>query len=567
MERSNRNYAFTSAFVGALGDLGLRHVCITPGSRNSPLALAFADHPGITDWIHHDERSSAFFALGLAATGRLPVAVVTTSGTAAAELHPAAVEARLARVPLLLLTADRPPELRDIGAPQAVDQINLFGTAAKWFHDAATPNPRLRAYPASLAARAWAAAMDAPSGPVHLNFPFRDPLAPVTVPGDVEERYERPPTPRYVPGRLELDPAAAEAIANEVSGRRNLLIAGPLDRPDFPGAVAALAARADSPILADPLSQLRAGDHDRTQVITTGDSLARIGRLERDLAPEVVIRFGAVPTSKALTSWLADHPEIRQIVIDDAGWRDPGGSAATVIHTDPVDFADRLAGSMTSTPPGWAAAWHKADQAARAALGSSIDFPSEPAVVLALAEALPNNTLLYVGSSMPVRDVDAFFPSIDRRVRFLSNRGANGIDGLISSGLGAAAEGRPVVVLSGDLSLLYDLTALGTAARYGLPVTVIVINNDGGGIFHFLPQAAFPEHFERLLGTPHGTDFQASADLFGIEHQLVDDEAVFKRLVGTPADRPRLIEVRTNRVENVAIHEKAWRAVADSSSA
>jgi len=564
MKRSNRNYAFTTAFVAALADLGLRHVCITPGSRNSPLALAFADHPGITDWIHHDERSSAFFALGLAITGRLPVAVVTTSGTAAAELHPAAIEARLARVPLLLLTADRPPELRDIGAPQAIDQINLFGTAVKWFHDAATPNPRLGRYPATLAARAWAAAMDVPSGPVHLNFPFRDPLAPVIVPGDIEEHDERPPTPRYVPGRLGLDAAAAEEIAKQVSGRRNLLIAGPLDRPDFPGAVAALAAQADSPILADPLSQLRAGDHDRTQVITTGDSLARIGRLDHDLVPEFVIRFGAVPTSKALSTWLADHPQMRQIVVDDAGWRDPGGSAATVIRTDPVFFADRLAGSMTSAPSGWATAWHKAERAARAALGSSIEFPSEPAVVIALAEALPDNTLLYVGSSMPVRDVDAFFPSIDRRVRFLSNRGANGIDGLISSGLGAAAEGRPVVVLSGDLSLLHDLTALGTAAKYELPVTVIVINNDGGGIFHFLPQAAFPEHFERLFGTPHGTDFQATADLFGIEHHLVDDEAVFKRLVGTPAEYPRLVEVRTNRVENVAIHEKAWRAVADT---
>jgi 2-succinyl-5-enolpyruvyl-6-hydroxy-3-cyclohexene-1-carboxylate synthase len=564
MKRTNRNYAFTTAFVEALADLGLRHVCITPGSRSSPLAFAFADHPDITDWIHHDERSSAFFAVGLAVATRRPVAVVTTSGTAAAELHPATVEARLARVPLLLLTADRPPELRDVGAPQAIDQLDLFGTATKWFHDVAIPDPRLGAYPTALAARAWAAALDLPAGPVHLNFPFRDPLAPVAVAGDTIEQPFPPQPPTYVPGRLELDPAAAQELARAVSGRRILLVAGPLDRARFPEAAGALAVQAGSPIVADPLSQLRAGRHDRTHVITTGDPLARAGRLDGDLAPEVVIRFGAIPTSTALSTWLVDHPEIPQIVVDDGGWRDPGASATTAVRSDPASFAGQLTAMIDPSPAGWAMVWEKADQVARAALASSLVFPSEPAIVTALAEAIPDDTILYVGSSMPVRDVDAFFPSIDRRVRFLSNRGANGIDGLISSGLGAAAEGHPVVILSGDLSLLHDLTALGTAARFDLPITVILINNDGGGIFHFLPQAAFPQHFERLLGTPHGTDFQAAADLFGIEHHLVEDDTVFKQLVGMRTKNPRLIEIRTDRTKNVAIHEEAWKAVADS---
>jgi 2-succinyl-5-enolpyruvyl-6-hydroxy-3-cyclohexene-1-carboxylate synthase len=562
MERSNRNYAFTNAFVQSLADLGLREVCMTPGSRNSPLALAFADHPGITDWIHHDERSSAFFALGLALASRLPVAVVTTSGTAAAELHPAAIEARLARVPLLLLTADRPPELRDVGAPQAINQLNLFGTAAKWFHEAALPDPQLKRYAVNLAARAWTAAVDQPSGPVHLNFPFRDPLAPVVVPGDVPESDEVVKTPAYLPARLEVDSVRAEEIATQASGKRALLIAGSLDRPGFPEAVTTLAAAAAWPILADPLSQLRAGDHDRNNVITTGDPLARIGRLAGDLKPEAVIRFGAMPTSKALSTWLTEHPVIPQIVVDEAGWRDPGLSATTMVRCDPIAFLEHMTGKIDPGPSDWVTAWQKADRAARTALESSLSFPSEPGVVAALAEAIPDGTTLYVGSSMPVRDVDAFFPSIGRRVRFLSNRGANGIDGLISSSLGAAAAGHPVVVLSGDLSLLHDLTALGTAARLGLPITVIVVNNDGGGIFHFLPQADFPEHFERLLGTPHGTDFQGAAGLFGIQHHLVDARKAFKELVGLAAGYPRLIEIRTNRTENVAIHERAWQAVA-----
>jgi len=564
MRASNRNYAFTSEFVDALASLGLGHVCITPGSRNSPLALAFADHPGITDWIHHDERSSGFFALGLANASRRPVAVVTTSGTAAAELHPAAVEAYLARIPLLLLTADRPPELRDVGAPQATNQADLFGKSVKWSYEVAVPDPQSGSYATTLASRAWAAALDLPVGPVHLNFPFRDPLAPVVVPGDKAEKPEIGPPPAYIPGRLEIDRPATEKISAAVSGRRALLIAGPLDRPGFPGAVTTLATRTGFPIVADPLSQLRAGGHDRTLVITTGDPLARVGRLDGDLAPEIVIRFGAIPTSKTLSTWLADHPEIPQYVVDDAGWRDPGGSAATMVRSDPVLFARQLVGELDPAPAEWAAGWEAAERAARVALTDQLTFPSEPAVVAGLAEAIPDETTLYVASSMPVRDVDAFFPSIDRQVRFLSNRGANGIDGLISSGLGAAAGGDPVFVLSGDLSLLHDLTALGTAARLGLPATVVVINNDGGGIFHFLPQAAFPKHFERLLGTPHGTDFQAAAELFGIEHHLVDDEAAFEDLVATVVGHPRLIEVRTSRTENVAIHERAWQAVAGS---
>ena len=297
-------------------------------------------------------------------------------------------------------------------------------------------------------------------------------------------------------------------------------------------------------------------------VITTGDPLARIGRLAGDLKPEAVIRFGAMPTSKALSTWLTELPSIPQIVVDEAGWRDPVLTATNVVRSNPTSFADYLARRVDPAPLDWSAAWQNADRAARAALESSLSFPSEPGVVAALAGVIPDETTLYVGSSMPVRDVDAFFPSIERRVRFMSNRGANGIDGLLSSGLGAAATGGPVIVLSGDLSLLHDLTALGTAARFALPITVIVVNNDGGGIFHFLPQAAFPEYFERLLGTPHGTDFQGAADLFGIEHHLVDNETVFQDLVGATTGHPRLIEVRTDRTENVAVHERAWRAVA-----
>lgn len=561
MERSNRNYDFTSAFVDGLASMGLRHVCLAPGSRNSPLALPFAAHPAITDWIHHDERSAAFFALGLAKTTRAPAAVVTTSGTAAAELHPAAVEARLGRVPLLLLTADRPPELRDLGAPQAIDQIDLFGSAAKWFHEAAVPERGLGRYSVALAARAWSAACDQPAGPVHINFPFRDPLAPLPEEFDVGEDSRALPPTSYRPARLVPNDGVIEEVAAEMAGKRLLIVAGPLDQPGFPAAVAALAEACHSPIIADPLSQLRAGPHDRSLVVTTGDVLARIGRIDDALLPQAVIRFGAPPTSKALTNWLATHADIPQIVVDEAGWRDPGMSASMMVRSDPVAFATLLTDRVEASPVTWATAWLKADRAARAALHSAAGFPTEPGVVTALADALPHRSLLYVASSMPVRDLDAFFPAVDRDIRIVANRGANGIDGFVSSALGAAATGAAVVALAGDLSLLHDLTALGTAGRLGMPLTVVVVNNDGGGIFHFLPQARFPDYFERLLGTPHGTDFGTAADLFGVGYHLVDDADVFRGLVGVPSDGPRLIEVRTDRHTNVAVHDAAWRAV------
>jgi 2-succinyl-5-enolpyruvyl-6-hydroxy-3-cyclohexene-1-carboxylate synthase len=563
MERTNRNYAFTTALVRSLAEQGLQHVAITPGSRNSPLALAFADHPEITDWVHLDERSAAFFALGAAKTTGRPAAVVTTSGTAAVELHPAAVEARLARIPLLLLTADRPPELRDVGAPQAINQTNLFGSASKWFHDAGLPQPGSQPYAVRLAAQMWAAALDLPPGPVHVNFPFREPLAPVTVPGDADAMSPATAIPSFHSGRPVADQKTVALVAEELSGRKGLIVAGPLDQPGFPSAVAAFAARAGFPIIADPLSQLRTGPHDRDRVVVTGDALARAGQLDDDLRPEAVVRFGAVPTSKALSIWLAESRDIPQILVDHSEWRDPGSSSIRVVRTDPVSFAAELSGAVGRAPEGWTEAWTETDRAAYQALIAGLSFPSEPAVVTALAEAIPAGTALYVGSSMPIRDVDTFFPSLAKPVRILSNRGANGIDGLISSGLGASVAGQPVVILGGDLSLLHDLTALGTALRYDLPATIVVVNNDGGGIFHFLPQAAHPQHFERLLGTPHGTNFQALAAAFGVEHHEVSHGETFQDLLVSPTHGPRLIEVHTDRRENVAVHEAAWQAVAE----
>lgn len=529
--------------VAALARLGLRHASITPGSRNTPLSLAFAEHPDITDWIHHDERSSSFFALGLAKASRFPVAVVTTSGTAAAELHPAAIEALYGSVPLLLLTADRPPELRGIGAPQTIDQPGMFGSSVRSSVDAMLTEMSAEEI-AALAVTVWRKSLRPPCGPVHVNLGFREPLVPKELSTLESPALDLPN------GSPSLDPESLRAAADLLSHKKVLVAAGPLDEPGFVEAVTALAAQTGWPIVADPLSQMRAGRHDRSHVLTTGDALFRTNRIPD--APEVVLRFGAPLTSKAFTEWLSNHPDIPQLVVEEATGRDPSRTAQLMITADPVTFATAL--SVEPAVDGWSAAWSDADAAARVALSGS-PFPSEPAIVRVLSEQLPAHSNLYVASSMPIRDVDMFFPCIDRPVRLMANRGANGIDGLISSALGAAAPGTPTFVLAGDLSTLHDIGALASAARLGLPLTIVVVNNDGGGIFSFLPQARLPRHFERVFSTPHGLSFVPVAQAMGLPALRVDSEERFVAALTAPS--PSLVEVQTDRAQNVAIHEAA----------
>ncbi len=529
----------------------MRHVCISPGARNSALSLAFGAS-GVRRWIHHDERSAGFFALGLARVTGSAAAVVTTSGTAAAELLPAIVEARAGRVPLLALTADRPPELRSVGAPQAIDQMKMYGDAVKWFHDAGVPGgndpERIATH---LAAHALSLTADPPAGPVHVNVPFREPLvagsgpppAPVSPPGAL-----RGP---MLPGDGEL-----EAAAEVLSGRRILVVAGAVDDPSFPAATADLATRAGAPVHADPLSGLRHGGHDRSSVITGFDVLAAAGMLSA-LRPEAVLRFGGVPTSKAVWSWLAANDDVPQVLVEPAGWRDPTYSARLVVRGDPAGTATGLAKLLAPAPAGWLEAWREAASAAEYAVETTLtgtESLTEPEVARVVSRL--GRGVVGVASSMPVRDLDAFGLTSAAPVRYVANRGANGIDGTISMTLGAvAASGGHGLALVGDVAALHDLTALRTAARLELPLTTIVVHNDGGGIFHFLPHAepTSPTVFEELFGTPHGTDFVAVSHALGVPAARIGDTAQLEAAL-EPRDGPFLVEVRTDRAANVELH-------------
>jgi 2-succinyl-5-enolpyruvyl-6-hydroxy-3-cyclohexene-1-carboxylate synthase len=586
----NATYTYIGAFIDELVRSGARHLCLCPGSRSTPLAISAARHPGMKVWTLIDERSAAFFALGLAKTMRAPVAILSTSGTAAANFLPAVVEARYGRVPLIVLTADRPHELRDSGAPQTIDQIRLYGNHAKWFVDVALPEATTRQlrYVRTMAAQAAAAAREAPAGPVHLNFPLREPLVPVAAPDELpplENRAmsawegrgaSRPYAAAH--GSLSVPPAdLVSGLAREFSGQqRGLIVCGPHDDPALPATVGRLAAVLGYPVLADPLSQVRCGPHDRRYVIDSYDPLLRIDELVSQLAPDVILRFGGVPASKPLNQYLAVHAGARHIVVDGGGgWNDPARLASTFIHADPALLCEALAKALDAKAPpaiAWVALWRRLSSRARGAIQQrlqEVDEPFEGKVFAELSEMLPDGSIVYVGNSMPVRDLDSFFPGNNRAIRFLGNRGASGIDGLVSSGLGAAAAGAgPVVLVIGDLAFYHDMNGLLAAKLYQLTATIVLVNNDGGGIFSFLPQAAYPEHFEALFGTPHGLDFRHAAQMYGASYARAGTWDAFRGQVreslaraGTGREGLSIVEVRTGRDRNVVLHREIWAAV------
>jgi 2-succinyl-5-enolpyruvyl-6-hydroxy-3-cyclohexene-1-carboxylate synthase len=587
---------YVGAFVDELARAGVRHVCIAPGSRSTPLALLIAAHPGLRTWMHLDERSAAFFALGMARILAEPVALVCTSGSAAANFFPAIVEAHAGGVPLLVLTADRPPELRDVGAAQTIDQNRLYGSHVKWFAEVALPEtiPELLRYVRTLAGRATALARAMPAGPVHLNFPFREPLVPMPVdrsadlsPADVVAwtgRAGGAPWVRVTDAPAHVDDATVARLAMLLrDAKRPLLVCGPQYDDALAAPLAALAAELHAPLLADPLSQLRWGAHDRTAVIDRYDAALRDETSIAALEPDVVVRFGAMPTSKPLLQFLQRHGTAFTIVVRTAGWSDPTLLANEMVHADPASLCRQLRSAVhdgarpAAASTSWLETWRGIDATVAEGLArylESCDGPFEGAALAEVAAAVPSGGTLFVSSSMPVRDLDSFAAGDVRRLRVLANRGANGIDGINSSALGAAAAARelgrgPLVLVIGDIAFYHDMNGLLAARLHALDATIVVINNDGGGIFSFLPQASHPAHFEQLFGTPHGMELGPATAIYGADYQLVLSVAALGDVVRSSVVQSGLqvIELRTDRALNVSLHRAAWAAVADALAA
>jgi 2-succinyl-5-enolpyruvyl-6-hydroxy-3-cyclohexene-1-carboxylate synthase len=548
--------AFAATFVDELAAQGVEYACVSPGSRSAPIAMALQHHPKISVLMHIDERSGSFFGVGLAkATGR-PVVLLSTSGTAAAEFHAAVVEASYSRTPLIVITADRPPELQGAGANQSIDQQRLYGSSVRWFVDPGAPVelPNAARLWRRLAARAYAEAAD---GPVHLNLPFREPLVPQ--PGHV-------PAPLGVPGqyitrgRMLPSPSQVAALASALQrAQRPLVVAGEMRDGDR---LAPALHRLGLPLLAEPTSQLRRPE--AGAAIESYEALLRAGWSLKQ-GPDLVIRVGAMPTSSALNKWLAAASAPTYLIDPERAWRDQDHVATNVLACDPQPLLEAL-------PPlervAWRDQWVAAGKRATAAIAATmVSTPMhEGHVVRALSARLPDPAQVFIGSSMPIRAAEAFWPQARPQQRFFANRGASGIDGLVSSGLGLAA-GRvntPTVLLLGDLSLYHDMNGLWALRRHGIRATVIVCDNEGGGVFNFLPQAQHQDVFEELFATPLGLDLSQVARLYGLVFSPVTDRSGLEPAIADAivAPTPTMVVVRFKREDSVNGHRLCWEAAA-----
>jgi 2-succinyl-5-enolpyruvyl-6-hydroxy-3-cyclohexene-1-carboxylate synthase len=559
--------AFATALVDEWARAGVTDAVVAPGSRSAPLTLALARDARLHVHVVLDERSAAFFALGLARASGRPVVVCCTSGTAGAHFHPAVIEADLSGVPLLVCTANRPPELLDTGAGQTVDQHHLFGGSVRWFSAPGPPEPIVDADAVwrSIAARAVAESSGPPAGPVHLDLAFREPLVSATAAAATTGRPEgRPWTVSRRPHRTAASTDVAN-LANRTRGvERGLLVAG-WGADASPRTVTALANALGWPLLADPLSGLRTGPY----AISTYDALLRSDAFASGHRPDLVVRIGAPLTSKVATAWL--DPSIDQIVVDpDARWLDPHRAARERLAVDVepllLDVVEALAATRESE---WLAGWCGAEGAARATMDAHLDaddVPFDARVARDVVAAVPDGGALLVASSMPVREVE-WFAAPRAGLRVHANRGANGIDGLVSTTLGiAAAGGGPTVGLLGDLAWLHDANGLLGADRLaaaGLGATFVVADNGGGAIFHFLPASQVPE-LEELFVTPQTVDAVALAQVYGLDATRVERASeVGPAVRAACADGGvRVIVVPTDRRTNVGRHDAIWAAVA-----
>ncbi len=506
--------------------------------------------------MHIDERSGSFFGVGLAkATGK-PVALLSTSGTAAAEFHAAVVEAFYSRTPLIVLTADRPPELRDVGANQAIDQQRLYGTAVRWFFDPGPPveAPNVSRLWRRLAARAYA---EAATGPVHINLPFREPLVPAL--GQLPSALGAPGQ-TVTGGRTLPTPSQVTTLASALQrAQRPLIIAGEMRDGDR---LAPALHRLGLPVLAEPSSQLRRAE--TGAAIESYEALLRAG-WSLQHGPDLVIRLGGTPTSKVLGAWLAAASAQTFLIDPDRAWRDPDQVVSNVVVCDPQGLLEAL-------PPldrsGWREEWVSAGKKAAAAISAS--FVSTPMheghIVRALASRLPDTGQVFVGSSMPIRAADSFWPLAKPQQRFYGNRGASGIDGLVSTGLGLAAARStiPTVLLLGDLSAYHDMNGLWALRRHGLRATVVVCDNNGGGVFNFLPQSQHQDVFEELFATPLGLDFAQVARLYDLVYSPVTDRSGLEPALSDAfnAQAPTMVVVRFKREDSVSGHRTCWEAAA-----
>ncbi len=571
MTAPNANTLWAQTIVDELVHAGVSRVCITPGSRSTPLVIAFTGHEAVDIFSHLDERAAAYFALGQAKQTGEPTALVCTSGTAIANYHPAIIEADNARTPLIALTADRPPELHESGANQTIDQENFYGHAVRWYRTLGEPAASARKLRGlrTTVARAVATATRPPAGPVHLNIPFRKPLEPTPtgeIPDDFARDYPLAAEGRHGPyvkttaATRTIDETELDQLAQAITETpRGLIVTGPTTGVTDQSPLADLAAATGYPLLADPLSGLRFGDFESDAQICGGYDAYLTETVTADWPdPALVLRFGASPTSKTLRQYLAET-SARQLLVDPAGdWREASFTASDLVEADPEQLARSLATRIDQSPGAWGDRFQTAEETHWTAVNDTSAM-YEGGILKEVVDTAPDPATIFAGNSMPVRDLDRFGRPRAADLSVLGNRGASGIDGTVSTALGAGSTtDATLIAVLGDLAYYHDMNGLLALSRCNVDATIVVINNDGGGIFHKLPIADFDPPFTDHFKTPHGLDFSPTADIYEFTFTRVDTLEDFTTVYSDSfTDQgPTVIEVQSDAEASHQVRER-----------
>ena len=553
---------YIAALVDEFYQLGVRHAVFSPGSRSTTMAMLFKEHEGFETYMNIDERSASFMALGIAKAHKEPTVLVCTSGSAVAHYLPAILEAQYSGIPLIVLSADRPHTLLHVGAPQTVDQHKIFGTAVNYFEELAVPQEsHYYTYPRQVARKAYMKAMDTKKGPVHINVPLFEPLVP-----ELSRNHFEAGRSSFKVVKPNYSDIFACGEGNNLLERyeRILILAGPQIDIDEAETICSFGEALQAPILADPLSNVRGCDTSKV-VVSTYDALLAGQALWYELKPDCVIQFGQIVVSKRVQQMIASWTDLEYIEVNPTmDSMNPTGK--TTMHMQAsIDVFTNLYG-VKNDSPAYLGKWQHLETAGKQKLGTAIEEPScfEGRTIRELQQHISDNAQVLIANSMSIRDFDYFWFSGESKAVLYGNRGVNGIDGTISTALGLAVNGRPTYLVTGDLSLFHDLNGLAVAKTHNLNLTIILHNNDGGGIFEYLPQKG-TKHFDYLFSTSQGLDYSGAAKLYGCGYTKISSPDELSSVLANVSQETgvHIIEIPTNREYSRELHKKYTKVSVD----
>lgn len=553
---------YIAALVDEFYQLGVRHAVFSPGSRSTTMAMLFKEHEGFETYMNIDERSASFMALGIAKAHKEPIVLVCTSGSAVAHYLPAILEAQYSGIPLIVLSADRPHTLLHVGAPQTIDQHKIFGTAVNYFEELAVPQEsHYYTYPRQVARKSYMKAMDTKKGPVHINVPLFEPLVP-----ELSRNHFEAGRSSFKVFKPNYSDIFACGEGNNLLERyeRILILAGPQIDVDEADMIRSFGEALQAPILADPLSNVR-GCGTSKVVISTYDALLAGQSLWYELKPDCVIQFGQIVVSKRVQQMVASWDNVEYIEVN-ATMDSMNPTGKTTMHMQAsIDVFTNLYG-VKNDSPAYLGKWQHLETAGKQKLGTAIEEPScfEGRTIRELQQHISDNAQVLIANSMTIRDFDYFWFSGESKAVLYGNRGVNGIDGTISTALGLAANGRPTYLVTGDLSLFHDLNGLAIAKTHNLNLTIILHNNDGGGIFEYLPQKG-TKHFDYLFSTSQGLDYSGAAKLYGCDYTKISSPDELSSVLANVSQETgvHIIEIPTNREYSRELHKKYTKVSVD----